>query len=169
MSEQDGTPAGELQIVVFRIGSDTYGVDIGCVREIITLRPITRVPGTSEFVEVVLNLRGHVIPVMNLWRRMGLPPSDPSPETRIMVVEVGGHTLGFLVDAVTEVLHIGAHLITSSHALTRSVNAEFLRGVAKLDQRLIILLDLERLLQAPESPTRTELDSQTASVLSPEQ
>lgn len=140
----------ELQLVVFKLGNEAYGVDIARVREIIALQPITRVPGAPEFVEGVLNLRGQVIPVMDLRRRFALSQAQATRETRIMVVEVGSHTLGLVVDAVSEVLRIATETVEPLHELTVGVEVPFLQGVAKLDQRLVILLDLQRLLQTGE-------------------
>ncbi|WP_324716683.1 chemotaxis protein CheW [Carboxydochorda subterranea] len=150
MESRGVTRRGELQLVVFKLGNETYGVDIVTVREIIALQPITRVPGAPTFVEGILNLRGHVIPVMDLRRRFGLPWTQATRDTRIMVVEVAGRTLGLVVDAVSEVLRVPAETLEPPHELTVGVDVEFLQGVAKLDQRLVILLDLEQLLQAKE-------------------
>ena len=141
---------GELQLVVFKLGEETYGVDIGTVREIIALQPITRLPGAPEFVEGILNLRGHVIPVLDLRRRFGLPGAEATRDTRIIVVEVGAHTLGMVVDAVSEVLRIPAETVERPHELTVNVDVAFLQGVAKLDQQLVILLNLEHLLKSHE-------------------
>lgn len=150
------TSQRELQLVVFKLGDETYGVDIVAVREIIALQPITRVPGAPPFMEGILNLRGHVIPVMDLRRRFGLQGSEVTRETRIMVVEVGGHTLGLVVDAVSEVLRVPAETIEPPHELTVGVDTGFLRGVAKLDKRLVILLNLEELLQSQEQQDRAQ-------------
>ena len=92
----------EQQLVVFDLSTEAYGVDIGAVREIIRLQDITRVPRTPEFVEGVINLRGKVIPVVDLRKRFGLPAEDESKENRIVVVDIGAQDIGVIVDAVTE-------------------------------------------------------------------
>lgn len=159
MESRDVSSQGELRLVVFKLADETYGVDITGVREIITLQPITRVPGAPEFVEGILNLRGHVIPVLDLRRRFNLPRAEATREARIMVVEVGDHTLGLIVDAVTEVLGVSAETVEPPHELTVGVDVEFLQGVAKLDQRLVVLLNLQRLLHAHERRALERLDA----------
>ena len=96
----------EQQLVSFDLATESYGVDIGAVREIIRLQEITNVPRTPEFVEGVINLRGKVIPVVDLRKRFGLPVGDQSAENRIVVVDIGGQDIGVIVDAVNEVLRI---------------------------------------------------------------
>lgn len=163
MASGDLVAPGELQVVVFKLGDETYAVDIASVREIITLQPITQVPGAPAFVEGILNLRGHVIPVMDLRGRFGLPRTGPTRETRIMVVEVRGHTLGLVVDAVSEVLRVPAQAVEPPHKLTVGVDAAFLQGVAKLSHRLVILLNLEQLLQPKEQQALDTVEARAAS------
>ena len=101
----------ERQLVIFQLAREIYGLDINWVREIITLQEITRVPGAPDFVEGVINLRGHVIPVIDLRKRFGLEASVDPRRTRIVVVDVPPHTLGLVVDAVTEVLRIAESVV----------------------------------------------------------
>lgn len=140
----------ERQLVVFQLARETYGVDIGWVREIIALQTITRLPGAPEFVEGVINLRGHVIPVVDLRKRFVLPAETDPRRTRIMVVEVVPYTLGLVVDAVTEVLRVPENSIESASAVLSGVDVAYILGVAKLEGRLIILLNLPKLLQPGE-------------------
>lgn len=140
----------ERQLVIFQLGREVYGLDINWVREIITLQDVTRVPGAPDFVEGVINLRGHVIPVVDLRKRFGLEaPADPR-RTRIVVVDVAPHTLGLVVDAVTEVLRIRESVVEPAGNVLAGIDVAFIQGVAKLERRLIILLDLQRLLHAAE-------------------
>ena len=150
--EEVGQAAGgqERQLVVFQLARETYGVDIGWVREIIALQTITRLPGAPEFVEGVINLRGHVIPVVDLRKRFGLPAETDPRRTRIMVVEVAPYTLGLVVDAVTEVLRVTEASIESASAVLSGVDVAYILGVAKLEGRLVILLNLPKLLQPGE-------------------
>lgn len=140
----------ERQLVIFQLAREIYGLDINWVREIITLREITRVPGAPDFVEGVINLRGHVIPVIDLRKRFGLEVSVDPRRTRIVVVDVPPHTLGLVVDAVTEVLRIAESVVEPAGNILAGIDIAFISGVAKLERRLIILLDLQRLLQAAE-------------------
>ena len=140
------TAHAEEQLVVFDLASEVYGVNIGAVREIIRIMDITRVPKTPEFVEGIINLRGKVIPVVDLRRRFSLPVSEENKENRIVVVDIGGQDIGVVVDAVTEVLRISSDLVEPPSSVITTADSAFLLGIAKLDDRLIILLDLERVL-----------------------
>ena len=131
----------EQQLVVFDLSTEAYGVDIGAVREIIRLQDITRVPRTPEFVEGVINLRGKVIPVVDLRKRFGLPAEEESKENRIVVVDIGAQDIGVIVDAVTEVLRIATESVEPPASVITTADSEYLLGIAKLDSRLIILLD----------------------------
>lgn len=135
----------EEQLVVFELGAESYGLQIDVVREIITLQPVTRVPQTPEFVEGVINLRGRVIPVMDLRKRLGLAEADRGRMTRIMVVEGEGGTVGMVVDAVSEVLTVAGDQIEPPSPYV-GMDIDHVRGVAKVGERLVILLDLGRLL-----------------------
>ncbi|MBN1584549.1 MAG: chemotaxis protein CheW, partial [Anaerolineae bacterium] len=133
---------------VFVLGQETYGVDIGIASSIIALQPITAVPGTPPFVEGVTNLRGSVLPVIDLRKRLGLPAREATKETRIVLVQVNRETAGMLVDAVTEVLRVPlsnieppSPIVTKGEGDDRSA---FITGIAKNGEQLIILLDLEK-------------------------
>ncbi|MBE3598856.1 MAG: chemotaxis protein CheW [Limnochordaceae bacterium] len=143
-------PDEERQLVVFQLGPESYGVEIGWVREIIMLQDVTRVPGAPDFVEGVINLRGHVIPVIDLRKRFALPASSDPRRTRIMVVDVSPHALGLVVDAVNEVLRVQERAIEPAGSVLAGIDSAFVSGVAKLEGRLVILLDLEKLLKASE-------------------
>lgn len=140
----------ERQIVVFRLGNELYGADIAVVREVGPLQRVTRVPRTPQYVEGVTNLRGRVIPVVNLRRRMGLPVSEWTKSTRIAVAELQGGQVGMIVDAVLEVLRVPVTSIEPPTMMVSKVENEFVLGIAKVDERLIILLDLARILAREE-------------------
>ncbi len=148
----------EQQLVVFDLSTEAYGVDIGAVREIIRLQYITKVPRTPEFVEGVINLRGKVIPVVDLRKRFGLPAEEESKENRIVVVDIGAQDIGVIVDAVTEVLRIATESVEPPASVIITADSEYLLGIAKLDSRLIILLDLEQVLTEAEHNSLLEID-----------
>jgi purine-binding chemotaxis protein CheW len=148
----------ELQLVVFQLANETYGVDIAQVSEIRELQKITRVPRCPEFIEGIINLRGRIIPVVDLRTRFGLPAEEWTANTRIVVVEIGGNTIGVIVDAVLEVLNIHSEAIEPPPPVIANLDSDFLFGVAKLDQRLIILLDLDRVLSRTEKKVLMEGD-----------
>jgi len=134
-----------LQLVSFHIGGEEFGLDILRVQEIIRIQALTRVPNSPEFVDGVINLRGKVIPVIGLRKRFGLEDLAHDKQTRIIVVEVRGTVLGFIVDSVSEVLRIPRNTVEPPPRLGK-VEREYVSGVGKLDNRLLILLDVDRLM-----------------------
>src|SRR4030088_1659713 len=139
-----GAGTDELQLVVFQLGAELYGVEIARVHEIIRLQAVTRVPHAPAFVEGVINLRGKVIPVVDLRRRFGLPLAEHTRASRIVVVEIGDQVVGIVVDGVSEVLRINPALIEPPSPVVAGIDSEYLRGIARLPDRLVILLDLDR-------------------------
>lgn len=139
----------EEQLVVFQLSGETYGIEIANVHEIIRMQDITDIPRTPDFVEGVINLRGRIIPVIDLRKRFGLEVSEYTQASRIIVVEVEGVTVGMIVDSVSEVLRLPTNNIEPPPAMV-SVDAAYLRGVGKLDEQLIILLDLNKVLEKDE-------------------
>ncbi len=135
------------QLVVFKLGPELYGADIAVVREVSPLQRVTRVPRTPSYIEGVTNLRGRVIPVVDLRRRLGLPASPPTKSTRIAVAELDGEQVGMIVDAVQEVLRVPAGAIQPPDPMMSKVDAEYVQGIVKVEGRLIVLLDLARVLQ----------------------
>jgi len=140
-----------LQLVGFLIGNEEYGVDILKVQEINRITQITKVPNSPEFVEGVINLRGKVIPILDLRIRMGMGKKEFDARTRIIVVEINQKTIGFIVDEVTEVLRIPRDVIEAPPELVAGAKSEFITGVGKLEDRLLILLDLDRIISFEES------------------
>jgi purine-binding chemotaxis protein CheW len=138
-----------LQLVGFHVGSEEYAIDILRVQEIIRTQQLTRVPNSPEFMEGVMNLRGKIIPVIALRRRFGLKEAAPDRQNRIVVVEIQGTILGFIVDAVSEVLRIPAATVEPPPRLG-VVEREYVSGVGKLGDRLLILLDTDRLMTETE-------------------
>ena len=135
-----------LQLVSFKIGEEEFGVDILQVQEINRMLDVTRVPNAPEFVDGVINLRGKVIPIINLRRRFGMQRKEKDKNTRIVVVELTGKIVGFVVDAVQEVLRIPRSVTEPPPTLVGAVKAEYITAVGKLEDRLLILLDLEKVL-----------------------
>jgi len=142
-----------LQLVTFRLGKEEFSMDILKVQEIIRHMDLTRVPRTPEFVDGVINLRGRVIPVLDLRKRFGLPADERTNETRIIVVDVDDTTVGLKVDAVSEVLRLPADTVEPPPSLVTGIESDYIKGVGKLENRLIILLDVAKIL------TRTEKDA----------
>lgn len=138
-----------LQLVSFHLSGEEFGLDILQVQEIIRMMDMTRVPNSPEFVEGVINLRGKVIPVIGLRKRFGLEDHPHDTQTRIVVVEVNGTVVGFVVDSVSEVLRIPADTVEPPPRLIK-VDREYISGVGKLDNRLLLMLDVNRLMSDTE-------------------
>ena len=151
----------EQQLVVFDLADEGYGVDISAVREIIRLQEITQVPRTPEFVEGVINLRGKVIPVIDLRKRFGLTVEAESQDNRIVVVDIGDQDIGVVVDAVTEVLRIPTDSVEPPASVITTDGSDYLLGIAKLESRLIILLDLRKVLSVDEEGALSEMELNT--------
>ncbi len=139
-----------LQLVSFSIGQEEFGLDIQRIQEINRMVEITRVPNSPDFVSGVINLRGKVIPVVDLRKRFGFPGKESDKNTRIIVVELGGSVVGFIVDAVREVIRIPKSVTEPPPPIIAGIGSEYVTAVGKLEDRLLILLDLERILQAKE-------------------
>ncbi len=136
----------EIQLVVFDLAGEFYGVDIGDVREIIRMQGITRIPGAPRFVEGVINLRGKVVPVLDLRKRLNRQVKDQTKDSRIVVVSFDGKDVGVIVDGVNEVLRIPLASIEPPSQMITDHESDYLRGIAKLETKLIILLDLNKAL-----------------------
>jgi len=140
-----------VQFVGFRIGAEEFGINIIQVQEIIRMQDITRVPGAPAFVRGIINLRGRVIPVVDLKSRFGIADSeDLWNAPRIIITEVAGRRFGIMVDHVSEVIKIAPERIEAAPELTISIKSSYVMGVAKLDERLLILVDLEQVFSQEE-------------------
>ena len=140
----------DYQVVGFRIGNETYGVRIGSVREIVRVPEITSVPNAPDAIEGVINLRGKIIPVMDLRKRFGIEAVQPDKKNRILVVELENKLLGLIVSSASEVLKIPPSEIAAPGTVFAEGESSYVTGVGKLKGRLIILLDIARLLRQPE-------------------
>ena len=132
----------EFQIVVCELGGERYGLSIESVYEIIRLQPITAVPAAPAFVEGVINLRGRIIPVVDLASRFGLQGAARTNQSRIVVCEAAGARVGLVVDGVSEVLMVPDDAVGPTPEVAAGDDADYIRGIAKLGDRLIILLDM---------------------------
>jgi purine-binding chemotaxis protein CheW len=154
----------DLQVVGFRIGGETFGVLIDSVREIVRVPEITAVPSAPETVEGVINLRGKIIPVMDLRKRFGHFDVQPDKKNRILVVELEHKLVGLIVNAASEVLKIPPSDIEAPNSVFAEGESNYVTGVGKLKGRLIILLDVSKLLQRQEVK-RLEEAAETVAVV----
>ncbi len=148
--------AETIQVVSFKLGSEEYGVDIAQVQEINRMVAVTHVPRAPQFMEGVINLRGQLIPIIDLRARFGMPRAEHTKNTRIVVTEIGAKRVGMVVDSVSEVLRLPVDQIEDAPEMLTGVDTEYIRGVGKIEDRLIILLDLARIISGSE---KRELDA----------
>lgn len=137
------------KLVVFELAGELYGVDIFDVREIVEYKPVTRIAQAPEFVEGVVNLRGKLIPVLDLRKRFGFEEGEKTRETRIIIADIAGREAGLTVDSVREVITVEEKFIEPAPAVT-TMSAAFLEGLAKMDDKLIIIIKLDLILEAEE-------------------
>lgn len=148
----------EQQLVVFELASEYYGIDIAAVESIMKMQSITRLPHTPGFMEGVTNLRGRVVPVIDLRSRFDLPSRPDASDSRIVVTNINQVEVGMIVDGVSEVLRVPAEAIEPPPPITASgLDSAFITGIAKIKERLIILLDLSRILSQSEKAQLPEL------------
>ncbi|MBN1824088.1 MAG: chemotaxis protein CheW [Endomicrobiales bacterium] len=145
------------QLVVFDLANEEYGIAITQVQEIIRHSDITRIPGMPNFIEGVINLRGRIIPVIDLRKRFGLDLKAVSEETRIVVADAGDQTIGLVVDSVSEVINLTKDQIDPIPPTISAIDADYLSGVGKLEKRIVVLLDLAKLLGDLERAALLEL------------
>lgn len=141
----------EIKVIVFTLGDEEYGIEVDKVQTIERMMPITRVPKTYSFVKGVINLRGVVIPVIDLRGRFSLPEVEPTEQTRIIIVAVNDMQVGFIVDSASDVVDLNSDSIDSPPEVVGGIKAKYLRGVAKLsEERLLVMLNLSEVLNKSE-------------------
>lgn len=151
-----------VQVVSFKLGSEEYGVDIAQVQEINRMVAVTHVPRAPQFMEGVINLRGQLIPIIDLRARFGMPRAEHTKSTRIVVTEIGAKRVGMVVDSVSEVLRLPLDQIEEAPEMITGVETEYIRGVGKIEDRLIILLDLAKIISGSEKRELEAADVETA-------
>ena len=146
-TKEETVTGGEvLQLVTFTLGNEEYAVNILNVQEINRITEITQVPNSPDYVEGVINLRGKVIPVVNLRKKFNFEDKPTDDTSRIIIMEIQGITNGLIVDSVSEVLRIPASSVEPAPPMSAELQSQFIKGIAKLENRLIILIDLDNLL-----------------------
>ncbi|HAR94539.1 MAG TPA: chemotaxis protein CheW [Deltaproteobacteria bacterium] len=136
-----------VQLVTFNLGGEEFGIDILSVQEINRMTDITKIPNAPDYVEGAINLRGSTIPIVDLRRRLGFEAGATGESTRIVVVELNESVMGFIVDSVSSVLRIPTNTIEPPPSVISHMESQYIKGVGKLDERLIILLDIQRLFE----------------------
>jgi purine-binding chemotaxis protein CheW len=147
-----------LQLVIFQLGGEEFGVDIMAVQEIIKMPTITAIPQAPEYVAGVINLRGRIIVVISLGNKFNIPSSEKNDDYKVIVVELENQVIGMMVDSVSEVLRIPSSSVDPAPDIIKSgVSSNYIQGVGKLDDRLLILLDLRNVLSDYETEELSQL------------
>ena len=150
VSDKDQQSIELLQLVGFQLGNEEYGIDILKVQEINRVTDITKIPQSPDFVEGVINLRGNIIPIIDLRKRFRMPEREHDRQTRIVVGEIDDRTVGFIVDAVSEVIRLPVNTVEPPPPIVSGGKAEYIKGVGKLEDRLLMLLDIDKILTGSE-------------------
>ncbi|MBI5056942.1 MAG: chemotaxis protein CheW [Nitrospirae bacterium] len=135
-----------LQLVTFTLGNEEYAVDILKVQEINRITEITKIPNAPDYIEGVINLRGKVIPVINLRKKFGVYDKNSDENSRVIIMDIQGITNGLIVDSVSEVLRIPSDIVEPAPPMASTMSSRFIQGIAKLENRLIILIDIDKLI-----------------------
>jgi len=148
----------ENQFVIFRLGNEKYGVDIMKVKEICEYKASTKVPNAPDFIEGIINLRGEIIPIVNLKKRFKISGADEvSTYSRIIVININEKNVGFIVDEASEVLRINGADIEEAPEIITGIDRRFITGVGKVNESIILILDLEKILTEKEKEKLEEL------------
>ncbi|NIK10809.1 chemotaxis protein CheW [Alkalibacillus almallahensis] len=146
------------KVIVFKLKDEEYGIPIEHVGSIERIFNITRVPRAPKFVKGVMNLRGVITPIIDLRERFGLETVEQTESTRIIIIHVDDKSIGVIVDAANDVVDVPQEKVEPSPEVVGAVNADYIRGVAKIDQRLLILLNLEKVLSEEEFDELSTID-----------
>jgi purine-binding chemotaxis protein CheW len=162
MNQEKKKSYEEKQLVVFKLAKEEFGVDISQVREIIKMEQITKIPNTLNYIKGVINLRGGIIVVIDLSMKLNLLSKEVDKDTRIIVIEVENNTIGMIVDSATEVIRLNADEIQGApEVITKKINANYMDGVGIIGERLLILLDLAKVLQSKDVATIQQIQKQS--------
>ena len=153
------TREGETQLVAFVLESEEFACDINDVREVLKMIRVTPLPRSLDFVEGVINLRGEVIPVIDLRKRFGLPDRERTEDNRIIIVEVEERMVGLIVDSVTEVIRLSNKQIQDAPDQVAGGRTHLIMGVGKIEERLLIILSLHRILTTEEQVALDNISS----------
>lgn len=143
---ESNEPEVQRQIMTFRVGEEVFGLEIGNVREVIEYREVTPVPRAPEFVAGIISLRGAILPVVDLRKRIGMEPTEPGPETVILVLEVDGRRVGLVADRILDILKAGPERALRTKERKGSVAQEYIQEILKVEDRVVILLRVDQLI-----------------------
>ena len=147
----------ETQVVTFHLGKEEYAIDILQVQEIVMMTEITRMPRAPRFIEGIVNLRGQMIPIIDMRKRFDMGTSEHTQDTRIIIVDIGQEIVGMIVDGVRDVIRLPDSAVSPPPPMIKGISAEYLRGIGQFDERLLIMLELGRVLTADEQEVLRKL------------
>jgi purine-binding chemotaxis protein CheW len=156
--QKGGILVSEKQYVIFKLGNEEYGVEIMNVKEISEFKESTKVPNTPYFVDGIINLRGEIIPIINLKKRFEVSDGEIDSDTRIIVININDRNVGFVVDEASQVLRIKDNDIDEAPEIVAGVDRQYITGVGKVGEKIIILLDLEKILTDEEKEKLGDLE-----------
>lgn len=140
----------EMQLVIFSLGKEEYGVDIMQVKEIVPYKEPVKMPNTLQFVEGIINLRGEIIPIVNLKKRFNISGEDIGDQTRVIVMSIDSKKVGFIVDDASEVITINSENIEPAPEIVAGIDRRYITGIGKVEERILIILDLDKLFSEKE-------------------
>ncbi|MDD4680115.1 MAG: chemotaxis protein CheW [Clostridia bacterium] len=140
----------EMQLVIFCLGKEEYGVDIMQIKEIVPYKEPVKVPSTPLFIEGVINLRGEIIPIVNLKKRFNISGDTIGEQTRIIVMNIESKKVGFIVDEASEVITINNENIEKAPEIIVGIDRKYITGIGKVEERILIILDLDKLFNEKE-------------------
>jgi purine-binding chemotaxis protein CheW len=143
----------DVKVIVFQLQDEEYGIPVQQVKSIEKVQHITRVPRTAPYIKGVINLRGVVTPIIDLRKRLGLEKLSTNESTRMIIVSKDDMEVGFIVDAANDVIDIHSGLIEPAPEVVGAVHSDYIQGVAKLEKRLIVMIDLEEILKIENQPS----------------
>lgn len=147
----------ENQFVIFRLGDEKYAVDILNVGGISEFREVTRVPNAPVFIDGIINLRGDIIPIVNLKKRFNIPERTVDSDTRIIINNIKGKDIGFIVDEASQVIKIDDADIEDAPDIIKGADRQYISGVGKVNDQIVILLNLEKILSEEEQKAVNEI------------
>ena len=140
----------EKQHVIFKLNNEEYGVEISHVQEITEYKTVTSVPNTPSFIEGIINLRGSIVPIVSIKKRFDLPTEEKEEDQRVIIINLGSRQVGFIVDDASQVLTLNEDQIENPPDLITGIDRDYITGIGKTDEKIIILLDLEKILTDTE-------------------
>lgn len=148
-----------INLVTFKLGNNEYAIDIMQAKEIIKMEKITLIPNAPDYVEGVINLRGNIIPIVDLKKRFNLDENEGEKNTGIIIVKIDDVDMGIIIDAISKVVSIATSNIQPPPPMLSGIGQKYIKGVAKLEDKLLVVLDLEKLIVGDDDDTEENIEN----------